>query len=62
MASELTAPVETTALAAEIEGLVESAEPEGIYRDTRECGGALLLAALLLLSPPSPRPTKTDAR
>jgi hypothetical protein len=61
MASELTAPVETTALAAEIEGLVESAEPEGIYRDSRECAGGLLLVGLLLLSPPSPRPTKTDA-
>ncbi|WP_335976471.1 MULTISPECIES: hypothetical protein [Streptomycetaceae] len=61
MASELTAPVKTTALAAEVEGLLDSAEAEGIYRDTRECSGALLLAALLLISPPTPRP-KTDAR
>ncbi|NJP46135.1 hypothetical protein [Actinacidiphila epipremni] len=61
MATELTAPVET-ALAVEVEGLLDSAEPEGIYRDTRECGGGLLLAGLLLISPPTPRPTKTDAR
>jgi|GEM_PF-2352292 hypothetical protein len=62
MASELTAPVETAALAAEVEGLVDSAEPEGIYRDTRECHGGLLLAGLLLISPPTPRPVKTDPR
>jgi hypothetical protein len=62
MASELTAPVETAALAAEVEGLLDSAEPAGIYRDTRECGAGLLLAALLLISPPAPRPPKTDAR
>ncbi|WP_037909027.1 hypothetical protein [Actinacidiphila yeochonensis] len=60
MASELTAPIETAALAAEVEGLVDSAEPEGIYRDTRECFGGLLLLGLLLISPPTPRPTKTD--
>ncbi|WUH92012.1 hypothetical protein OG900_19110 [Streptomyces sp. NBC_00433] len=62
MATELTAPVETVALAAEVEGLLDSAEPEGIYRDTRECGGGLLLAGLLLISPPTPRAPKTDAR
>lgn len=62
MATELTAQVETAALAAEVEGLLDSAEPEGIYRDTRECKGAALLAALLLISPPTPRPAKTDTR
>lgn len=61
MASELTAQVETAGLAAEVEGLLDSAEPEGIYRDTRECHGGLLLLGLLLLSPPPPRPKK-DAR
>ena len=58
MASELTAPVETAVLAAEVEGLLDSAEPEGIYRDTRECHGGLLLLGLLLISPPTPRPKK----
>jgi hypothetical protein len=62
MTSELTAPVETAALAAEVEGLLDSAEPEGIYRDSRECGTGFLLLALLLTSPPTPRPPKTDAR
>ncbi|MFI0717668.1 hypothetical protein [Streptomyces sp. NPDC021224] len=62
MATELTAPVETAALAAEVEGLLDSAEPEGIYRDSRECFGGLLLAGLLLVSPPTPRPVKTDDR
>lgn len=61
MNSDLTAPVETAVLAAEVEGLLDSAEPEGIYHDTRECGGGLLLVGLLLISPPTPRPTKTDA-
>ncbi|SEG77054.1 hypothetical protein SAMN05216223_110166 [Actinacidiphila yanglinensis] len=62
MASDLSAPVETAALAAEVEGLLDSAEPEGIYRDTRECGAGLLLLGALLISPPTPRPPKTDAR
>lgn len=62
MTTELTAPVEAAALAAEVEGLLDSAEPEGIYRDTRECGGGLLLLGLLLLAPPTPRAPKTDAR
>ncbi|WP_329176514.1 MULTISPECIES: hypothetical protein [unclassified Streptomyces] len=62
MASELSAQVETATLAAEVEGLLDSAEPEGIYRDTRECFGGLLLAGLLLVSPPTPRPPKTATR
>jgi hypothetical protein len=61
MKSDLTAPVESAVLAAEVEGLLDSTEPEGIYRDTRECSGGLVLAGLLLISPPTPRPTKTDA-
>ncbi|OEJ55719.1 hypothetical protein BGK72_15450 [Streptomyces agglomeratus] len=56
-----TSQVETTALNAEVEGLLDSAEPAGVFRDTRECKGALLLALLLLGSPPTPRP-KTDPK
>ncbi|UNZ17200.1 MULTISPECIES: hypothetical protein [Streptomyces] len=56
-----TAPTETTALAAEVEGLMNAPEPDGVFRDSRECAGAVLLAALLLVSPPTPRP-KTDTK
>jgi hypothetical protein len=62
MASELTAQAETAAPAVEVDGLLDSAEPEGIYRDTRECGAGLLLLGTLLISPPTSRPPKTDAR
>lgn len=61
MVTDRTAPIETAALAAEVEGLLEPAEPDGVFRDTRECGGVLLLAALLLLSPPTPGPRLTLA-
>jgi hypothetical protein len=59
MASELTtAPVETADLATEVEELVDFAEPEGIYRDTRECGAKLALLGLLVAAPTPPRPKK----
>ncbi|WP_433893401.1 hypothetical protein [Streptomyces sp. CA-111067] len=61
MNSDLTAPVESAALTVEVESLLDSPEPEGIYRDTRECGGGFLLAGLLLVSPPTPRPTKKNS-
>ncbi|ARF54017.1 hypothetical protein [Streptomyces gilvosporeus] len=61
MVTDRTAPAETTALAAEVEGLLEPAEPDGVFRDTRECAGGLVLAGLLLVSPPTPRP-KTETR
>nr|WP_229375669.1 hypothetical protein [Streptomyces spirodelae] len=56
-----TAPAETTALAAEVEGLMNAPEPDGTFRDSRECAGAVLLLGLLLAAPPTPRP-KTDTK
>ncbi|MGD3106014.1 hypothetical protein [Streptomyces sp. YGL11-2] len=56
MVTDRTAPIETTALTTEVEGLLSPEEPDGVFRDTRECGDGLLLAALLLISPPTPRP------
>lgn len=61
MTSQLSTSVDTARLAAEVEGLVDRPEPEGIYRDTREMGTGFLLLGLLLASPPTPRPKK-DAR
>ncbi|MFE0193299.1 hypothetical protein [Streptomyces sp. NPDC059008] len=61
MVTDRTAPVETATLAAEVEGLLEPTESDGVFRDTRECAAALLLLGALLLSPPTPRP-KTDTR
>ncbi|MGI5348649.1 hypothetical protein ACQEU8_10710 [Streptomyces sp. CA-250714] len=56
-----TAPPDTAALAAEVEDLMSAPEPDGVFRDSRECAGAALLLALLLASPPTPRP-KTDTK
>ncbi|MFI9079776.1 hypothetical protein ACIGW8_25455 [Streptomyces sioyaensis] len=61
MVTDRTAPVETATLAAEVEGLLEPAEADGVYRDTRECGSGLILLGFFLLSPSTPRP-KTDNR
>ncbi|MEV0374484.1 hypothetical protein AB0I10_32650 [Streptomyces sp. NPDC050636] len=61
MVTDRTARIEAAALDAEVEGLVEPAEPDGVFRDTRECGGGLVLLGLLVASPPTPRP-KPDAR
>ncbi|WP_369199802.1 hypothetical protein [Streptomyces sp. PU-14G] len=61
MTTDRTAPPETAALAAEVEQLVNSPEPDGVFRDTRECGAGLVLLGLLVASPPTPRP-KTDTR
>ncbi|MBK3643730.1 hypothetical protein ACFY2T_25475 [Streptomyces sp. NPDC001260] len=44
----------------DIEAVLDPAEPDGVYRDSRECA-ALALASgtnTLLLSPPTPRPKK----
>ncbi|WP_225846615.1 hypothetical protein [Streptomyces sp. HPF1205] len=58
MTPQLTSSVDTARLAAEVEGLVDRAEPEGVYRDTREMRTGFLLLGLLLSSPPTPRPKK----
>lgn len=56
MVTGYTAQVQTDSLAAQVEGLLEQPEAEGVFRDTRECEAGLLLLGLLLLSPPTPRP------
>ncbi|MEU6257969.1 hypothetical protein [Streptomyces sp. NPDC047043] len=44
----------------DIEAALDPAEPDGVYRDSRECAALALLSAetKLLLSPPTPRPKK----
>ncbi|MBM9617503.1 MULTISPECIES: hypothetical protein [Streptomyces] len=50
----------TTALDTDLEAALNPVEPEGFYRDTRECASLALIAGggALLLSPPTPRPKK----
>ncbi|MFC8371919.1 hypothetical protein ACFUIT_28830 [Streptomyces sp. NPDC057239] len=42
----------------DIEAALDPAETDGVYRDSRECGGVLLNLGGGLLSPPTPRPKK----
>ncbi len=58
MIMDRTSHTETAALTAEVEGLLDSAEPEGFFRDTRECSAVLLIAGSMKSSPPTPRPKK----
>ncbi|GAA2949641.1 hypothetical protein [Streptomyces enissocaesilis] len=58
MIMDRTSHTETAALTAEVEGLLDSAEPEGFFRDTRECQGGLALLGGFKSSPPTPRPKK----
>jgi hypothetical protein len=46
--------------AVDIEAVLDPAEPDGVYRDSRECAALALEggAIKLLLSPPTPRPKK----
>ncbi|MEW2252618.1 MULTISPECIES: hypothetical protein [unclassified Streptomyces] len=46
--------------AIELEEVLDPAEPEGVYRDSRQCAALALQAGTsnLLLSPPTPRPKK----
>ncbi|UQA96957.1 hypothetical protein [Streptomyces halobius] len=61
MVTDRTARTEMATLTTQVEGLIEPTEPDGVFRDTRECKSGLLLLALLLISPPTPRP-KTETR
>ncbi|MFD5266433.1 hypothetical protein [Streptomyces sp. NPDC058335] len=44
----------------ELEAVLDPAEPDGVFRDSRECGALALNGGSisLLLSPPTPRPKK----
>jgi len=46
--------------AADVEAALDPAEPDGVYRDSRECAALALLSGggKLLLSPPTPRPKR----
>ncbi|ALV37532.1 hypothetical protein ACIRP3_07470 [Streptomyces sp. NPDC101209] len=45
----------------DIEAVLDPAEPDGVYRDSRECAALALSSGdtQLLLSPPTPRPKKS---
>ncbi|MEV6963292.1 hypothetical protein AB0M97_29875 [Streptomyces sp. NPDC051207] len=45
---------------ADIEAALDPAEPDGVYRDSRECAALALAGGQggVLLSPPTPRPKK----
>ncbi|CQR60075.1 Hypothetical Protein SCO [Streptomyces leeuwenhoekii] len=44
----------------DLEEALDPAEPEGVYRDSRQCAALALAGGTLklLLSPPTPRPKK----
>ncbi|GGQ12924.1 hypothetical protein ACFFKE_25665 [Streptomyces mutabilis] len=44
----------------DIEAVLDPVEPDGVFRDSRECAALALQAGTtkLLLSPPTPRPKK----
>ncbi|EGX56059.1 hypothetical protein SZN_29792 [Streptomyces zinciresistens K42] len=51
---------DTTGIRTDLEAALDPAEPDGVFRDSRECAALALLSAdtKLLLSPPTPRPKK----
>jgi hypothetical protein len=42
----------------DLEEALDPAEPEGVYRDSRQCAALLVASGKGLLSPPTPRPKK----
>ncbi|MHC3467541.1 hypothetical protein ACYF6T_02390 [Streptomyces sp. 7R007] len=44
----------------DLDAVLDPAEPDGVYRDSRECAALALSSGTtnLLLSPPTPRPKK----
>jgi hypothetical protein len=55
MGMERTLPAEHTV---QVDHLIDAPEQDGVYQDSAECAALLLVGAALLLSPPTPRPTK----
>ncbi|MDC0766781.1 hypothetical protein [Streptomyces sp. HD] len=51
---------ELTGVRSDLEAALDPVEPDGVFRDSRECAALALLSAdtKLLLSPPTPRPKK----
>ncbi|GHH17117.1 hypothetical protein [Streptomyces lanatus] len=51
---------DTTSVRTDLEMALDPVEPDGVFRDSRECAALALLSAdtKLLLSPPTPRPKK----
>lgn len=49
-----------TGVRTDLEAALDPAEPDGVFRDSRECAALAALSAdtKLLLSPPTPRPKK----
>lgn len=62
MGMEYTLPTETADLALQVEGMVDTPEPDGVHHDSAECAALLLAGGVgaALLSPPTPRPKKSS--
>jgi hypothetical protein len=61
MRSDETVTKELTGIqSADIEAILDPAEADGVYRDSRQCAALAVFAGegVLLLSPPTPRPKK----
>lgn len=60
MASPQKITDEVRVLDIDLEAVLDPTEPDGVYRDSRECAALALSSGTtsLLLSPPTPRPKK----
>lgn len=60
MASPQKITDEVRVLDIDLEAVLDPTEPDGVYRDSRECAALALSSdtTSLLLSPPTPRPKK----